>query len=153
MRFTLSQLLKLPMPYEYTEDLDLNEDLVGLEGILKVLSCHVKGRINRIDDENYEISFHIESDLILECAISLKEVPYTVTTDCSEVFSTKESDETFTISKQTLDTKEAVITNLLLAKPMNVYAPGVSFEDENDEFEDEEKDDINPAFASLKELL
>ena len=153
MRFTLSQLLKLPMPYEFSESLDLNDDLVGLEGILKVLSCNVKGIINRIDDENYEIDFHIESDLILECAISLNEVPYSVSTDCSETFSTTESDETFTISKQTLDTKEAVITNLLLAKPMNVYAPGVTFEDENDEFEEAEEDNINPAFASLKELL
>ncbi len=153
MRFTLSQLLKLPMPYEYTEELDLTDDLVGLEGILKVLSCNVNGKISRIDDENYTIDFHIEAELVLECAISLKEVPYMVSTDCTEVFSTKESDETFTITKQTLDTKEAVITNLLLAKPMNVYAPGVSFEDENDEFEDEEEDKINPAFESLKELL
>ena len=59
-------------------------------------------------------------------------------------------EEAFIITGQTLDTKEAVVTNVLIQKPMTVYAEGISFEDEGSI---EEEDTINPAFAKLKDLL
>ena len=34
MRFTLAQLKKLSMPYNYSETLDLSSDLNGLEDII-----------------------------------------------------------------------------------------------------------------------
>lgn len=154
MRFSLAQLMKLPMPYSFNESMDLRSDLVGLEGILDITRCDVSGKINRIDNENYKIDFTINVSLILECAVSLREVPYEINSDFSEVFSTTDDDEVFLIEGQTLDTKEAVITNILIAKPMKVYAEGEVFVDENESFSDEQEErKINPAFESLKDLL
>lgn len=151
MRFTLAQLRKFQMPYSFTED-EVFDELVGFEGIISIPKLHVEGIINRIDNETYEISFNLVSDLILECAITLKEVPYHIECSFKEIFATDESDEAFKINGQTLDTKEAIITNLLINKPMQVYADGAEFVDENEDFPEEEKVK-NPAFASLKDLL
>ena len=55
----------------------------------------------------------------------------------------------FLIEGVTLNTKEAILTNILCEKPM-------SFTKENfvsDVEEETEDDNINPAFASLKDLL
>ncbi len=154
MRFSLAQLLKLPMPYRFTESMDLKSDLVGLEGILDVIFCNVEGEVYHIDKSNYQIRFKLHTKLILECAVSLKEVPYEINTTFTEIFSPEESDDTFPIEGQTLDTKEAVITNILINKPMKVYADGEYFVDEDDSFGDDEPEEkINPAFESLKDLL
>ena len=123
MKFTLAQLRKLNFPYTYTEELDLNNELVGVEDILKVQSVKVVSTIKEISVSKYEISFHIVANLVLECAVSLQEVPYQLETDAIECFSTNIDDEdSFIIDGQTLDTKEAIITNILVAKPAKVYA-------------------------------
>ena len=55
------------------------------------------------------------------------------------------------IEGQTLDTKEAIISIILENKPAS--QSNESFEDQNDDFDEEEDKGINPAFASLKDLL
>ncbi len=151
MKFALAQLKKLNMPYHYSEELDLNPDLVGVEDILQVKETKVEGIINEIDKELYEINFQVSCNLILECAISLKEVPYTLNINFSEKFSTNpDYEDSFLIDKQTLDTKEAIITNILIAKPSKVYAPGVEFISDEEEIKEE---NVNEAFKSLKDLL
>ena len=89
---------------------------------------------------------------MLECAISLKPVEYEIETSFDEEFSLNENDDCFLINGQTLDTKEAIITNLLINKPVRVISDGESFDDEDDHFEDEETVSNNP-FESLKDLL
>ena len=74
--------------------------------------------------------------------------------NAEEIFTTDETIEDANyIEQETLDTKEAVLMNILIAKPMKMVAEGVSFE--SDEPQDESKDEtgIHPAFAKLKDLL
>lgn len=151
MRLTLAQLRKLPMPYKCSEQLDLSVELNHFEDIISIQPIEVTYEIKERGIDTYLLNFHFDADLILECAITLEEVPYHIAADAEELFSTDESyEDAFIIENQTLDTKEAVLTNLLIQKPMKVTLEDASFEDEeNDEVEEK----INPAFAKLKDLL
>lgn len=153
MLFTLAQLRKLPMPYKFQDDINIKDDLVGVEGILDIQNLIINGTISLIDDDSYKIAFNLKCTLVLESAISLKEIPYELDIDFTEYFSKEDDDESFMINGQTLDTKEAIITNILINKPVNISGSDEVFYDEDDTFEDDEEDNINEAFKSLKDLL
>ncbi len=152
MKFTIAQLRKLSMPYQFSEDIDLSSDLNGLEDILKVSYTHVTETIYNRGDDSYRIDFTIDCNLILSDSITLEEIEYPINAKASEVFSTDEKEEdAFLIEGITLDTKEAIIANILCNKPMSI----TNYEDERSDVEEDNKEDdhVNPAFASLKDLL
>ncbi len=149
MQFALAQLRKLKMPYSIEEELDLSEELDGFEDILSSEPCQVKMVIKERGIDTYSIEFDIHIRLWLEDAVSLKSIPYTIETTAEEIFTVDSSiEDAFVITGQTLDTKEAIITNILIQKPMAIT-------EENFESDDSEEptEKINPAFASLKDLL
>ena len=89
-------------------------------------------------------------DLVLEDSVTLKHFDYLIDVDAEEIFSSDESNEdAFIIDGITLDTKEALVANILINKPMTA----TSAEFESDEEPEAEEEKINPAFASLKDLL
>ena len=141
MRFTLAQLKKISMPYSYNETIDLSSDLNGLEDIIKSSPCDVSSTIMNRGDDTYKINFKIKIVLTLEDAISLKQLDYPIEIDAEEIFSNDESDEdAFLIDGITLDTKEAIVANILINKPMST-----TFE----EFEsDEDLEEENETFSS-----
>lgn len=150
MRFTLAQLRKLQMPYSYEETLNLSEDLDGFEDIISSSPCVVKTTIMDRGDETYKIKFNINIKLVLEDSVTLKHFDYLIDVDAEEIFSSDESNEdAFIIDGITLDTKEAIVANILINKPMTA----TSAEFESDEEPEAEEEKINPAFASLKDLL
>lgn len=150
MRFTLAQLRKFNMPYEYDEQIDLKSDLVGLEDIVDSSICNVHSVIRDRGDGSFKINFKINLTLTLEDAISLSHIEFPIDIDAEEIFSDDESiEDAFLIEGITLDTKEAILANILINKPMTT-----SNEDFNQEIDEEEPEEkINPAFASLKDLL
>ncbi|MBQ9899604.1 MAG: hypothetical protein IJM36_00580 [Acholeplasmatales bacterium] len=152
MRFTLAQLRKLQMPYSYEETLDLSAELNGLEDIVSVSPCVVKSTIKDRGDETYKVSFHINVNLVLEDSVTLMHFDYLIDVDAEEIFSSDESNEdAFVIDGITLDTKEAIVANILINKPMTTTS--AEFESDEVEVEDSKEENINPAFASLKDLL
>ena len=151
MKFTLAQLRKLSFPYEYDETLDLSKELNGLEDILSSGLCNIHTAINLAGEEDYVLNFQIEIDLNVQDAISLKEIPLHLDISSKEIYSQdKERDDCTIIEGLTLDTREAIIAAILENKPM--VSSNEEFEDEVTDGEDEEEK-INPAFASLKDLL
>jgi uncharacterized metal-binding protein YceD (DUF177 family) len=90
----------------------------------------------------------------MEDSVSLKEISYIIEADAEEIYTTDDLiEDGFVIEGQTVDTKEAVLTNVLIAKPMSyTLEEDYSFDNE-EEIEEEEEEYINPAFASLKDLL
>jgi uncharacterized metal-binding protein YceD (DUF177 family) len=153
MKYTLAQLRKVKMPFLHEEDLDLSASLNGVEDIISSSICHVKEIVKRLDDNTYEVNQELDIDLILTCAITLEEVPYKIHTKNILIYSKEVSlldeGESYPIEHDTLDTTDAIITNILCEKPMVVTKDGASFDSE----ENPEEDKINPAFASLKDLL
>jgi uncharacterized metal-binding protein YceD (DUF177 family) len=151
MKFTLAQLRNKKFPITCEEELDLKEDLLGFEDVLDASTCKIKTTIHERGEETYLCKFDINIDLTLKDSISLKEVPYKIETTAEEIFSTDDSiEDAIMIDGITLDTKEAILTAVLIAKPMSYSEE--TFEDEIEEDEVEEEK-INPAFASLKDLL
>lgn len=152
MRMTLAQLRKVSMPYHITEELDLSNELAGFEDVRSVKPVKVNYTICERGIDTYYVAFSFEVELVMECSVTLQDVPYIIKDFAEEIFTTDDSiEDAFIIDEQTLDTKEAVLTNILINKPMSVVADGVDFEDEITE--KEESDNINPAFAKLKDLL
>ena len=150
MRFTLAQLRKLKMPYTYLESLDLKEELNGFEDIISSKECIVTTKVKERGIDTYLFIFNIKIEIIMLDSISLKEIPVTIETDAEEIFTTDDQiEDAFIIDGITIDTKEAILTNILINKPMSITE-----EEYIDEYyDDEEEDTINPAFASLKDLL
>ena len=150
MKFTLAQLRKLSFPYEYDETLDLSCELNGLEDILSSGLCNIHTVINLAGLEDYVLNFNISIDINVQDAISLKEIPLHLDITSKEVYSKNtERDDCTVIEGLTLDTREAIIAAILENKPM--VSTNEEFEDEIVDEDEEEK--INPAFASLKDLL
>ncbi len=152
MKFALAQLTKLSFPYEYKEELDLSLELNGFEDIISSSKAKVKSIINQYSQEEYLFDFDIDVDLVVEDSISLKPINLNIKTKGRELFSNNpEREDAFEIIGNTLDTKEAIIMLILSEKPMS--STNEEFTDDTDSFDDEENTDINPAFASLKDLL
>lgn len=154
MRLTLAQLRKFAMPYRCSEELDLKEDLVDFEDIIDTSLVHVEYEIRERGIDTYLVEFKYELTLTMQCSITLNEVDYVIKEEASEIFTTDdEMEDVFLIEGQTLDTKEAVLTNVLINKPMTVSTEGAEFISDEEPTEDIEEEKINPAFAGLKDLL
>lgn len=152
MQLTLAQLRKVTFPYTVDEDLDLTKELNGFEDIISISLVHVHSQVRERGIDTYEISFHITCELTLEDSVSLDPIPYKVDTEAVEIFTTdSELEDVFLIDGITLNTKEAVITNILCEKPMSYTL--CEFESDPEPDMEEEKSDINPAFAALKDLM
>ena len=150
MKFTLANLRKLGSNYSFDEEMDLSKELDGFEDIKSSSLCKVHTTIKERGEETYLCIFHIEIDLVLEDSVTLEEIPYNITVDAEELFSNDENlDDAFPIEGITLDTKEAILTNILINKPMATSNTGYV----SDEEDGSPSDNINPAFLKLKDLL
>ena len=150
MQLTLAQLRKLSFPYSFEEQIDLSNELNGFEDIKSSSLVSVSYLIKERGIDTYLVKFKIHVDLVLEDSVSLKAVSYPIDTEVEELFTTDDSiDDAFIIEGMTLNTKEAILTNILCEKPMSYTEE----EFESDIDEEDEEDKINPAFASLKDLL
>lgn len=152
MKYTLQELRKISLPKTETNEYDLNDDLKGVEDILSVTSCKVKESINMLSFDVFELKLSIDCKLNVACSVTGQEIPLDIKTDTCLYYTTdKESaiESGFIyVEGNTIDTKEEIISEILIQKPMSSKLDGIEFEDEQ---EVEEK--INPAFASLKDYF
>lgn len=150
MQFTLAQLRKFSMPYSFDESLDLSSELDGFEDIISSKPCEVHTVIKERGIDTYLCIFDIKIEVTMQDSVSLNEIPYVIETTAEEIFTTDlEIEDAFIIEGQTLNTKEAILTNILIHKPMSI----TNEEFDSDIEEEVETEKINPAFASLKDLL
>ncbi|MGM9971786.1 MAG: YceD family protein [Anaeroplasmataceae bacterium] len=152
MRIAIAQLRKLRLPYHYEEELDLSEELNGFEDIISSSPVKVVGVISEVSHERYLISMEINTSLVIESAISLKPINVAISTSTEEVYAKSlisEDEDVNLIEGQTIDTTESIVTAILCEKPMRTVGEDEEFL--SDDVEEEES--INPAFASLSELL
>lgn len=154
MRYTLAQLRKMHFPYKEECEYDFNEELNGFEDIKSSSICKTKETIYNIGPDSFRVDLDIEIELMLECAVTLEVLPYKINLSASEYYTfdkeTSDNGDFIFVEGQTLDTFEEVLSEILIEKPMKFVKDGIEFEDE---IIDEPKEKINPAFASLKDLL
>lgn len=154
MRYTLAQLRKMKFPHSENNIYDLSSELDGLEDIISSGECKTKEVITYIGADSYQVSIDIEIDLVLGCSITLEELPYNLRTKATEFYTfdkeTSENGDFIYLDGQTLDTKDEIISEILIEKPMVSKKDGAEF---IDEVSDDSDDGVNPVFAGLKDLL
>lgn len=124
MKWSIQQLRKIQkFPYSFSIILDLSDYIKSIDDILEIKEVKVIGNINRINDETYNFSYHVNAPLILQCALTLDPVEYVIDNDYDETYSLEKNDEYFLIEKNTIDLEEIVWTNILIEKPINVTLP------------------------------
>jgi uncharacterized metal-binding protein YceD (DUF177 family) len=103
-------------------DEEVNNITEGLEGtdIKRIKNLKITGYIDRDVMDEYHIYLKIEGTLILECAITLKDVEYPV--------SIAEIGENVKNITNSLDIWPIVWHNVLLVVPMRVVSPGAEAE-------------------------
>lgn len=124
MKWSLQQLLKIQkFPYHFEEVLDLSEEAKAISDIFEMKPVSITGKINRLDDQTYEFSYHIHVLLVLECALTLEPCEYTFEGDYVDICSTNPDDDMIQIEKNTIDTRMLVWSNFIIDKPINVTRP------------------------------
>lgn len=155
MRYTLAQLRKMKFPFTEENQYDFKEELDGFEDIISSKPIKTKETIANVGPDSYEVQLEIEASLVLECSVTLEEIPYSIRTKVCEYYTfdkeTADNGSYIFVEGQTLDTRDEVLADLLIEKPMRVVKDGISFDDDIEPEEEEEK--VNPAFAGLKDLL
>ena len=151
MRYATSDLRKMQLPLTEESEIDFSNDLIGLEDILSCSKAKVVETISK-QDTFYKVDASIKINLVIESAISLKEVPYEIVTNVTFLYTFDKDDvsefDAILIENGVVDTYDAILTEILCNKPMTVCLPGEEYKNDDDD-----KDNINPAFASLADLL
>jgi len=150
MKWTIHELIKnQKMNNTFEETLDLS-DFIDNTDIVRISPVDVSGEYEIYDNEEFVFYLSIRCTLIMQCAITLKDVEYPMDLEVEEVFTTYKDEETTKIEGITIDLLPIIWSNILLEKPMRVVSEN-AYEEvdyENETFEDEEK--VNTVFASLK---
>lgn len=104
----------------------------GLDGtdIKEIKNLNITGYIDRDVIDEYHIYLKIEGTLILECAITLKDVEYPISIEIDDNYEDlmAEIGENVKNVVNTLDIWPIIWHNVLLVVPMRVVSPGAEAE-------------------------
>lgn len=124
MKWSVQQLNKLAnKPYEFNLSLDYSTLAENVDDIISIDIVKVSGVIIKIENDTFQIKYHIEAPLVLQCALTLEPVNYIFSEDYDDIFSKIEGDEVFLIENNTIDLYEAVWSNIIIDKPLAVHHP------------------------------
>ena len=134
MKFMNIDITKLRSNFEKKINIDeeVNNITEGLEGtdIKRIKNLKITGYIDRDVMDEYHIYLKIEGTLILECAITLKDVEYPVSIEIDDNYEDlmAEIGENVKNITNSLDIWPIVWHNVLLVVPMRVVSPGAEAE-------------------------
>lgn len=113
-------------------DESVNNITDGLDGtdIKEIKNLNITGYIDRDVIDEYHIYLKIEGTLILECAITLKDVEYPISIEIDDNYEDlmAEIGENVKNVVNTLDIWPIIWHNVLLVVPMRVVSPGAEAE-------------------------
>lgn len=147
MKWTLHQLNKYRFEkMQIKEKLSFKEEAETIDDIINIADVYVNGSMTMMVDK-FIFTIEIKTKLTMQCAVTLQDVTVPLVINVEERFSDNEDDNQ--IEGITIDLEKYIWLNILAAKPMRVVAKGVS----TDEFVEEPKKKVNPAFMDLKKYL
>ena len=155
MKWTIHELIKKAKNQNALEfSLDLNKYITEKqEDLVKINETKIKGYYDYFeDDELIVFVLNIKTELIMLCSLTLQEVKVDLNFDTEINFSTEYiDDDTHVIDGITIDLDQYIFSEILVEKPMKVYAEGALKEYKEDIFEASEEELIsNSPFAKLK---
>ncbi|ALX47373.1 YceD family protein [Lentibacillus amyloliquefaciens] len=129
MKFSLGQIKKNSRdePFSFDEHVDVSELETMKNDIRQIGSVHVHGTAMDQGDEII-FTFNIDGKMILPCARTLVDVPYTFDIDTIEVFSESpyqdddSDDEIHQIDGEVLDLTPLIKENIQLEVPYRVFS-------------------------------
>lgn len=179
MKWSLLELKKhQDTPVTFDETFELKAELMSRDSqILDVAPVNVSGLLS-VSKNDYLVHYTIKTVLTLPSSRSLEPVPLTLDFSVDELFMTQEQfdnraeligeEEVLIIEGQTIDLKESVVDNILLAIPLQILSEEeinspelpsgndwvvISEEDYLAQQEAAEENNIDPRLAKLSELL
>lgn|SRR5699024_7576482 len=169
MKFSYTELKKQATdePYYFDDSLDVSSLAKSENNDIKQIDpVSVKGFVT-FDKNELLFSFTISGEMILPCARTLVDVPYSFSIEATEVFTTQtqaeqSSDdmEIHQITEDIFDLSPYIKENIILNMPYRVFSDekvldkgsGWDFYQE-DAYEEKENDTIDPRLAKLQQLL
>ena len=127
MKYAISQIRKFIKPYhfEYSPELEI---FAGLrDDIIRFNSCFVEGILENPNEDRYVISLKVVADLMMQCAVSLEEVPYRLEFEEKLFIGYDIDQDDYVIEKETIDLDQIVKNEILLHLPYRIVKEG--FED------------------------
>lgn len=173
MKFTLGEIKKNAFnePFSFDREVDVSELASMSNDIRKIKPVRVEGMYT-LDGEEIIFSLKISGEMILPCARTLVDVPYSFVVNEVEVFTTSpyigeedSEDEIHPIQGEVVDLGPCIRENILLAIPYRVFSndeeaiKNAPFKGEGWEYTLEEDNDedqqnvIDPRLQKLQQLL
>jgi uncharacterized metal-binding protein YceD (DUF177 family) len=155
LKWTIHELIKKAKNEEILHfSLDLNHYINEKhEDLERIEETKVLGKYTYFEDrELFIFELNIKSKLIMLCSLTLKEVEVNLDFDTEINFSTEYvDDDTHIIEGITIELDQYVFSEILIEKPMKVYAKNALNEYHEDIFEATEEEVISTSpFAKLK---
>ena len=121
LRNKIDSILDIDLTYSFSEDELKNTDIKKLDNV------SIKGYIKRNSLDEYEININIIGTMVLECAITLKDVNYDFNIEIDDNLDRllEENDKKI---QNTIDIFPIIWENILLEVPMKVVSEDASLE-------------------------
>lgn len=166
MKFSIDEI-KLKAsdgPFLFSGEVDVSEIETWNNDIIRIDSVFVEGMCT-VDKDEFVFSYSIEGMMILPCARTLVEVPYSFKFQATEIFSsapslTDEEDEVHVITNDEIDLTPYIKQTIVLETPYRVFSDEKVIEEgdgwsfyEEDEFRKLQEAKVDPRLEKLKTLF
>lgn len=154
LKNNIDEYIDIDYTYSFDKEQLASTELISLDNVL------IKGFITKDSLDELVINLNISGTMVLPCSITLKPVDYEFETSVEGQLLAilAEIDEKNKKIENTIDILPIIWENILMEIPMKVVSPDaqdVKLEGDGWKFitEVEEKVEVNPELAKLKELL
>ena len=155
LKWTIHELIKKAKQENNLDfTLDLNRYITEKqEDLVEISEVKISGFYDYFENENLFIfDLHIKTDLTMLCSLTLEEVSVPLDFNTEINFSTEYiDDDTHVIEGITIEIDQYIFSEILIEKPMKVYAEHAHEEYHEDNYiASDEELETNSPFAKLK---
>lgn len=148
MKWTIHELVKQEViDNTYQDVIDFSGNVAGSD-IIRISPVEISGDFEIYDNKEFVFYSDIKCEVVMACALTLKEVIVPLEFSVEDTFSTFEDENNYVIDGITIDLLPIIWSNILLEKPMRVTSPNAydEFTYENTVLDEKPQN----AFANLK---
>ncbi len=151
MEFLIQDIIDSNQNFKFDFELDLKTLVKNTnKDVLDLSLVHVYGNAYVVDNSEFVFDINVSCNLVMQCSVTLEDVPYLLEYKGTETFGYKKIDEdTNLITGDRIDLTEIIEDYVILNIPIRVVKKGYENKD-NSQIVDVYDDS---PFASLKDLI
>ena len=139
------------LPEHLDEDITFPEEFYENTDIIRLEDIHITGKIDYNLSDEIEANIRITGKMILKDAITLEEISKNLDIEIDEML--EKTAKYYKKEQNTLDKLEFLWENIVLEVPISLTnSSGVKLKGEGWDL-NQEKDDVNPELAKLKDIF